>query len=243
MKKKKQKKQTATNDQNESSQAAIKKKEANDLTANSRQNTEEDLAIRSRSSTVSSSYSENESANDVNQIGQSQPPIKELAMIGKKNNPSNQNVRQTVTSKGLSSTQNQFGKSDPNRREVKAHEIKRIISVQGSNKSASLSQSDDDGDDDTSLRSRSNFLQEESASAKKEKDFSDIDLVHYLQQTGSIIALSRLLDQLDGNFSIFNLENSGDSLAHLKKIDGDSNMMNHENHLTAQNPRTCFIDN
>merc|ERR1711971_558067 len=60
----------------------------------------------------------------------------------------------------------------------------------------------------------------------KEKDYSDIDLVRYLEQTGSIIALSRLLDRLDDLTSgrdaevdaeFDNFDHTTNSLDHLER--------------------------
>jgi len=245
-KKKKQKKLNANSVQYDSSHTSSKEKKSDtaESSSNARINIEDDVGVRSRSSTVTSYSAGSGSGLDHNFSGQNKPPINELAVLDEKQQLSKQTLKiqtqQTSTMQTLDKTQgNHDGKSHSSDHKELLNKSRKNINED--NKTFALYQSDDDDDYFSSPISKPLNVQDENAEMKKDKDCSDIDLVHYLQQTGSIIALSRLLDQLDGDFSIANIKDKGVHLVSYDEVDREVNM---KQHLIGTNGTAiCRTDN
>lgn len=165
----------------------IRAKESNNPVAPSVSNTEDDSVAISRSSSVSSFSEIGGSASRGRQSSQNHPPINELGFL-----PHN-SKRKDLSEKSSSPSRLRVDimkrpQIDSERRMLCSSNSK---GVKINNKMSSATGSDYEEYDDDEM---DDVLNDKRA---KEKDYSDIDLVHYLEQTGSIIALSRLLDQLD----------------------------------------------
>ena len=226
MKKKKQKKQSSL-DQTDSIQKQGKNKEdkANEPYRDQKVNPDGDICLRSRSSTMTT-FSESEPGYDHNHNGQIRPPINELEVLDEKNQLSKQIQLQQPSKDNSLLQQNVHVIQQTNEINDEIKDTKNIFS---NDNSVSLTESNDN---DYEVLLTTNFVLSNNTKVTKEKNYSDIDLVHYLQQTGSIIALSRLLDQLDGDYSFSNLNDDEERLDNLK-LDGDSRILKHENHIVT----------
>eukprot|EP00586_Coscinodiscus_wailesii_P011370 CAMPEP_0172504466 /NCGR_PEP_ID=MMETSP1066-20121228/178970_1 /TAXON_ID=671091 /ORGANISM="Coscinodiscus wailesii, Strain CCMP2513" /LENGTH=878 /DNA_ID=CAMNT_0013280661 /DNA_START=527 /DNA_END=3163 /DNA_ORIENTATION=- len=169
-------------------------------TARSMSNVEDESVARSRSSTTTSS-SDSASANG-------RPPVNELAVVSSPK--PQQPIREESSSCNVpisndkANTKKMNG-TKKNKKNKKASSASTVTSNGGNTKKKSLSKvsasttTDDDEDDDVDedhMRGE-NGIEKTSTTEEKTKDCSDIDLVLYLQQTGSIIALAKLMDALE----------------------------------------------
>ena len=182
--KKKGKKQNANNNasKNNSTQLeAASSSTPNGVKPRTLSGAEEDSVARSGSSGSSSSISASENR---------RPPVNELAL-----QTSSNNKVATAPSANKSSAPEQQKNNQPLKKK------KNTNSKKSSQKNGCSVPTDEEEELMDGYSKSNNQINKTNASSSKanKADYNDIDLVLYLQQTGSIIALAKLMDALDGD--------------------------------------------